>query len=150
MPISIPKHMLTSWLPQWELEVGGGRYQWLFSALLILPPPCMSLLHGLPSPAPHSFITPPFLISLLSSLLLPCRSAPPRPGLAFWLYSVYYFLGSGLFQIDACDDLYTHGPGSGIIKRCSLIRIGVSLWVWASRPLSYLSGSQFAFSLSSS
>jgi hypothetical protein len=30
-----------------------------------------------------------------------------------------------------CDGLYILGPGSGIIWRCGLVGVGVSLWVWA-------------------
>jgi hypothetical protein len=34
-----------------------------------------------------------------------------------------------------CDSLYVHGPGSGTIKRCSLVVVGVSLWVWDIKTL---------------
>jgi hypothetical protein len=30
-----------------------------------------------------------------------------------------------------CDGLYMLGPGSGTIRRCGLVGVGVSLWVWA-------------------
>jgi hypothetical protein len=30
-----------------------------------------------------------------------------------------------------CDGMYMLGPGSGTIRRCGLVGIGVSLWVWA-------------------
>ena len=36
--------------------------------------------------------------------------------------------------LSPCDDLYMLGPGSGTIRRCSLVGVGVSLWVWALRP----------------
>jgi hypothetical protein len=29
-----------------------------------------------------------------------------------------------------CDGLYMLGPGSGTIRSCDLVRVGVSLWVW--------------------
>ena len=29
-----------------------------------------------------------------------------------------------------CAGLYMFGPGSGIIRRCGLARVGVSMWVW--------------------
>ena len=35
-----------------------------------------------------------------------------------------------------CGGLNTLGPGSGSIKRCGLVGVGVSLWVWAIRPSS--------------
>ena len=41
-----------------------------------------------------------------------------------------------------CDGLYMLGPGSGTIRRCGLLGVGVSLWVWTLRPLSYLPESQ--------
>jgi hypothetical protein len=33
-----------------------------------------------------------------------------------------------------CDGLYMLGSGSGTIRRCSPVGVGVSLWVWAIRP----------------
>ena len=30
-----------------------------------------------------------------------------------------------------CDGLYMIGPGSEPIRRCGLVGVGVSLWVWA-------------------
>ena len=33
-----------------------------------------------------------------------------------------------------CDGLYMLSLGSGTIRKCGLVRIGVSLWVWALRP----------------
>jgi hypothetical protein len=33
--------------------------------------------------------------------------------------------------LDFCDDLYMQGSRSCTIKRCGLVEIGVSLWVWA-------------------
>jgi hypothetical protein len=35
-----------------------------------------------------------------------------------------------------CDGLYMFGPGSGTIRRCGLVGVGVSLWAWALRPFS--------------
>ena len=29
------------------------------------------------------------------------------------------------------DGLYMIGPGNGTIRRCDLVGVGVSLWVWA-------------------
>ena len=34
----------------------------------------------------------------------------------------------------ACDGLYILGPGSGTIRRCGLVGVGVSLWMWAYDP----------------
>ena len=34
------------------------------------------------------------------------------------------------------DSLYMLGPGSGTIRRCGLVGVGVSLWAWALRPSS--------------
>jgi hypothetical protein len=31
---------------------------------------------------------------------------------------------------DQCGDLYMLGPGSGTIRRYSLVGVGVPLWVW--------------------
>ena len=36
-----------------------------------------------------------------------------------------------LSHLYGCGGLNTLGPGSGTIRRCSLVGIGVSLWVWA-------------------
>jgi hypothetical protein len=30
-----------------------------------------------------------------------------------------------------CGGLYMLGPGSGTIRRCGLVGLGISLWVWA-------------------
>jgi hypothetical protein len=35
-----------------------------------------------------------------------------------------------------CDGLYMLGPGSGMVRRCVPVGVGVSLWVWALRPSS--------------
>jgi hypothetical protein len=35
-----------------------------------------------------------------------------------------------------CDGVYMLGSGSGTIRRCSPVGVGVSLWVWALRPSS--------------
>jgi hypothetical protein len=35
-----------------------------------------------------------------------------------------------------CDGLYMLGPGSGIVGRCGLVGVGVSLWAWSLLPLS--------------
>jgi len=32
------------------------------------------------------------------------------------------------------DGLHMLGPGSGTIRRCGLVGVGVSLWVWALIP----------------
>ena len=34
-----------------------------------------------------------------------------------------------------CYSLNMLGPGSGTIRRCGLVGVGVSLWVWALRNL---------------
>jgi hypothetical protein len=39
-------------------------------------------------------------------------------------------------DIEHCHGLYMFGPGSGTVKRSDLVGVGVSLWVWALRPLS--------------
>jgi hypothetical protein len=46
----------------------------------------------------------------------------------------------------SCDGLYMIGPGSGTIRRCGLVEVGVALWVWGLRPSSYLPGSQYSAS----
>ena len=33
-----------------------------------------------------------------------------------------------------CDGLYMLSPGSGTIRRCGLVGVGVSMWVWALIP----------------
>ena len=48
-----------------------------------------------------------------------------------------------LSSITLCDGLYMLVPGSGTIRRCGLVGVGVSLWVWTLRPSSYLSRSQY-------
>jgi hypothetical protein len=46
-------------------------------------------------------------------------------------------------RMSECDGLYMRGgPGNGTIRRCGLVGVGLSLWVWALRPKSYLLGSQ--------
>lgn len=37
-------------------------------------------------------------------------------------------------QAQADDGVYMLGPGSGIIRGCGPVGVGVSLWVWALRP----------------
>ena len=49
-------------------------------------------------------------------------------------------------RVSCCDGLYMLGPGSGTIRRCGPVGVGVSLWVWAIRPSSELPGSQFSTS----
>jgi hypothetical protein len=41
-----------------------------------------------------------------------------------------------------CDGSNMLGPGSGTIRRCVLVGVGVSLWAWALRPSSSLPGSE--------
>jgi hypothetical protein len=36
------------------------------------------------------------------------------------------------------------GPGSGTIRMFGLVGVGVSLWVWAIRPLSQQPGSHYS------
>jgi hypothetical protein len=36
----------------------------------------------------------------------------------------------------SCYGLYMLSPGSGTIKRCGPVGVGVSLWAWALRPSS--------------
>ena len=38
---------------------------------------------------------------------------------------------TGFFCVALCDGLYMLGPGSGSIRRCGLVGVGVSLWAWA-------------------
>ena len=45
---------------------------------------------------------------------------------------VWTSLGGG--QGVECDGLYMLGPGSGTIRRCGPVGVGVSLWVWAIKP----------------
>ena len=45
-----------------------------------------------------------------------------------------------------CDGLYMLGPGSSAIRRCGLVGVGVSLWLWTLRPSSYLPGGQYSAS----
>ena len=51
-----------------------------------------------------------------------------------------------LFDVDAVMVYIMLGPGIGTIRKCDFVRIGVSLWVWALRPSSYLPGSQYSTS----
>jgi hypothetical protein len=39
---------------------------------------------------------------------------------------------SGLHRL--CDGLYMLGPEASTIRRCGLLVVGVSLWVWALIP----------------
>ena len=41
-----------------------------------------------------------------------------------------------VWVLGCCDGLYMLGPGSGTIRRCGPVGVGVSLWVWAIRPSS--------------
>ena len=34
-------------------------------------------------------------------------------------------------SLTSCDGLYMLGSGSGTIRRCGLVEVGVSLWAWA-------------------
>jgi hypothetical protein len=36
--------------------------------------------------------------------------------------------------ITICDGLYMLDPGSGTIRMCGPVGVGMSLWVWALRP----------------
>jgi hypothetical protein len=38
--------------------------------------------------------------------------------------------------VSLCDGFYMLYPGSGTIRRCGLVGVGVSQWVWALRPSS--------------
>jgi hypothetical protein len=40
-----------------------------------------------------------------------------------------------MLVITHCDGLYMPVPGSGTIRRCGPVGVGVSLWVWVTRPL---------------
>jgi hypothetical protein len=40
------------------------------------------------------------------------------------------------FTFAQCGGLYVFGPESGTIRRCGLVGVGVSPWVWALRPSS--------------
>lgn len=35
-----------------------------------------------------------------------------------------------------CDNLYMLGPGIGTIRSCGIVKVGMSLWLWALRPSS--------------
>jgi hypothetical protein len=58
----------------------------------------------------------------------------------FWELVFFYHVGPGHGLLDIsygnCDGVYVLGPGSGTIRRCGPIGVGVSLWVWALRPSS--------------
>jgi hypothetical protein len=45
------------------------------------------------------------------------------------------------------NGLYMLSPGSGSIGRCGPVGVGVSLWVWASRPSPLLPGSEYSASI---
>jgi hypothetical protein len=44
------------------------------------------------------------------------------------------FLPLNLPIYPSCDGLYMLGLGSGTVRRCGLVGVGVSLWVWALIP----------------
>ena len=39
--------------------------------------------------------------------------------------------GLQVLRVVTCDALYMYGPGSGTIRRCDLVGVGVSLWAWS-------------------
>jgi hypothetical protein len=43
--------------------------------------------------------------------------------------------------------VYMLGPGSGTIRMCGPVGVGVSLWAWALRPSPNLPGRQYSSSL---
>jgi hypothetical protein len=43
-------------------------------------------------------------------------------------------------EVTRCGGLYTLGSGSGTVRRCGLVGVGVALWVWALRSSSFLPG----------
>jgi hypothetical protein len=45
-----------------------------------------------------------------------------------------------------CDGLYMLSLGSGTIRRCGPVGVGVSLWVWDIRPSFWLPGRQHSAS----
>ena len=49
--------------------------------------------------------------------------------------NVLTFIGFVIF-FNECVSLNMLGPGSGIIRKCGLVGVGVLLWVWALIPLS--------------
>jgi hypothetical protein len=51
-----------------------------------------------------------------------------------WYYISLPSVSIFFFLLATCDGLYMLGPGSGIIRRCDLVGVGVSLWVWALKP----------------
>ena len=52
-----------------------------------------------------------------------------RPGRE---YACLYITVLGLhICMCSCDGSYVIGPGSDSIRRCALVGVGVSLWVWA-------------------
>ena len=52
-------------------------------------------------------------------------------GLALTTIFIAYQSVSCMLGTDSCDGLYMLGPGSGTIRRCGLVGVGVSLWAWA-------------------
>jgi hypothetical protein len=51
-----------------------------------------------------------------------------------------------IFKDNSFDGLYMLSPGSGSIRRCGPVGVGVSLWVLALRPELKLPGSQYSAS----
>jgi hypothetical protein len=52
------------------------------------------------------------------------------------VFDPQYIVESFLLIPVICDGLNMLGPGSGTIKKCGLVGVGVSLWVWALKPSS--------------
>jgi hypothetical protein len=51
----------------------------------------------------------------------------------WYIYTMEEWIPSFLYT---CDGLYMLGPGSSTFRRCGLVGVGVSLWIWALRPSS--------------
>jgi hypothetical protein len=47
------------------------------------------------------------------------------------VYYIYVLPMEARRSLGTCDGWYMLGPESGIIRRCGLVGVGVSLWVWA-------------------
>ena len=46
------------------------------------------------------------------------------------VYYIYAMPVVNRRSLGTCDGLYMLGPGNGTIRRCDLVGVGVSLWVW--------------------
>jgi hypothetical protein len=76
---------------------------------------CFLIETGATSPgmAPSTMVIVIVMIIGISPVSVMYKDCFPSPGIGF------------------CGDLYMLGPGSGTIRRCGPVRVGVSLWEWA-------------------